>query len=111
VLRPKQKYSAEAKETILEAHANRMILRGLERVFGVWRGTVLRWLREWVRRQPKLSQTLLPPEAGDVLELDECWSYVQQKFYKRWLWTALCHRGSFRDHLPQVERSFATWLS
>ncbi len=92
VLRPKQKYTAEAKETILEAHANRMSLRGLERVFGVWRGTVLRWLREWVRRQPRLSQTLLPAEASDVLELDECWSYVQQKFYKRWLWTALCQR-------------------
>lgn len=74
VLRPKQKYTAEAKETILEAHAERMSLRGLERVFGVWRGTVL-------RRLPKLSQTLLPAEGEDVLELDECWSYVQQKCY------------------------------
>jgi insertion element IS1 protein InsB len=92
VLRPKQKYSAEEKETILEAYTERMSLRGLERVFGVWRGTVLRWLQEWVRRLPKLSQTLLPAEAEDVLELDECWSYVQQKCYKRWLWTALCRR-------------------
>jgi insertion element IS1 protein InsB len=92
VLIPKQKYTAEAKAMILEAHQERMSLRGMERVFGVWRGTVLRWLREWVRRLPKLSQTLLPPEAEDVLELDECWSFVQQKFHKRWLWTAMCRR-------------------
>jgi len=92
VLRPKQKYTAETKQTILEASQERMSLRGMERVFGVWRGTVLRWLREWVRSLPKLSQTLLPPEADDELELDECWSFVQQKFHKRWLWTALCRR-------------------
>ena len=48
-----------------------MSLRGLERVFGVWRGTVLRWLAQQVRQLPKLSQTLLPSQARDVLELDE----------------------------------------
>ena len=92
MLRPKEKYTVEAKTTILEAHQERMSLRGMERVFGVWRGTVLRWLREWVAQLPKLSQTLLPPKPNDVLELDECWSFVQQKFHKRWLWTALCRR-------------------
>jgi IS1 family transposase len=91
-MRPKQKYSAEAKATILAAYENRMSLRGLERVFGVWRGTVLRWLREWIVSLPPLSQTLLPDQASDVLELDECWSFLQQSFFERWLWIALCRR-------------------
>jgi insertion element IS1 protein InsB len=92
VLRPKEKYPAETKQAILEARQERMSLRGLERVFGVWRGTVLRWLREQVKRLPKLSQTLLPSQARDVLELDECWTFLQQRFYERWLWIALCRR-------------------
>jgi insertion element IS1 protein InsB len=92
VLRPKEKYPAETKQAILEAREERMSLRGLERVFGVWRGTVLRWLRQQVRQLPKLSQTLLPGQARDVLELDECWTFVQQGFFERWLWIALCRR-------------------
>jgi transposase-like protein len=52
VLRPNEKYSAEAKAAILEAREERMSLRGLERVFGVGRGTVLRWLREPKRQLP-----------------------------------------------------------
>jgi IS1 family transposase len=31
-------------------------------------------------------------EAGDVLELDEVWSFVYCSENKRWLWTALCRR-------------------
>jgi insertion element IS1 protein InsB len=91
-MRPKQKYSAETKQAILEAREERMSLRGLERVFGVWRGTVLRWLEEQVRQLPKLSQTLLPSQTRDVLELDECWTFLQQRFHERWLWIALCRR-------------------
>jgi len=31
-------------------------------------------------------------EDGDVLELDEVWSFVLKKTEKRWLWTAMCRR-------------------
>ena len=92
VLRPKQGYTAQQKHTILCAYLERMSLRGVQRVFGVWRGTLLRWLRAWVKHLPRLSQTLLPSQAGDVLELDETWSFVQQHFFQRWLWAALCRR-------------------
>jgi insertion element IS1 protein InsB len=36
-----------------------------------------------------LSETLLPAEAGDVLELDELWSFVGSKSNERWVWIAL----------------------
>jgi IS1 family transposase len=92
VIRPKERYTAEAKDTILRAYRERMSLRGLQRVFGVWRSTVLRWLRQLVERLPTLSDTLLPVQAGDVLEMDEMVSFVSEKWFKRWLWTVMCRR-------------------
>ena len=41
---------------------------------------------------PALSDTLLPAEAGDVLELDELWSFVGAKANARWVWVALCRQ-------------------
>ena len=41
---------------------------------------------------PPLSTTLLPAEAGDVLELDELWSFVGAKANARWVWIALCRQ-------------------
>lgn len=34
--------------------------------------------------------TLPPSERGDVLELDELWSFVGAKACQLWLWAALC---------------------
>ncbi|MEZ4669473.1 MAG: IS1 family transposase [Anaerolineae bacterium] len=74
------------------AYRERMSLRGIQRVFGVWRKTVLRWLEAWVAQLPSLAETLLPAQADDVLELDEMVSFVSEKWFKRWLWTAQCRR-------------------
>ena len=92
VLEPAPGYSAREKRRILDTYKERASLRGLERIFGVARQTVLRWLKELVRRMPDLKDTLLPPQADDVLELDELWSFVFKKDAKRWLWIALCRR-------------------
>jgi len=37
-------------------------------------------------------ETLLPAKKKDVLELDELWSFVYCKAFKRWIWIALCRR-------------------
>ena len=50
------------------------------------------WLRTILRTVPKFKQTVLPAQPGDVLELDELWSFVLNKGQKRWLWIALCRR-------------------
>jgi IS1 family transposase len=34
----------------------------------------------------------LPAQSGDVLELDELWSFVQKKANKSWIWIGLCRR-------------------
>jgi IS1 family transposase len=35
---------------------------------------------------------LLPAEPGDVLELDEIWTFVGSKENRIWIWIALCRR-------------------
>ena len=39
-----------------------------------------------------MSGTLLPAAPGDVLELDELWSFVGCKLNPRWVWIALCRQ-------------------
>ena len=92
VLRPKVRYTPEEKATVLKAYRERMSLRGLQRVFGPWRSTVLRWLKQLVASLPSLVESLLPAQADDVLEMDELVSFVSEKWFKRWLWTAQCRR-------------------
>lgn len=41
---------------------------------------------------PDIPLTLLAPKEGEVLELDELWSFVYAKANKKWLWIALCRR-------------------
>jgi len=92
VLEPATGYSSREKRQVLDTYKERASLRGLARIFGVARQTVLRWLKERVQGLPDLKDTLLPPQADDVLELDELWSFVCKKAAKRWLWLALCRR-------------------
>jgi IS1 family transposase len=81
---------------------------------------------------PAFEDTLLPSQNGDVLELDELWSFVQKKTQECWLWIALCRRTrqivaytvgdrsqegalSLREHVPDDYRRRATrsdfWLA
>ena len=45
-----------------------------------------------MRALPAFEDTLLPSQRGDVLELDELWSFVEKKTQECWLWLALCRR-------------------
>ena len=80
------------KELVLRAYRERASMRGIERVFYIARQTLARWLKEAAAILPDLAETLEPPMADDVLELDELWSFVLKKSEKRWVWIALCRR-------------------
>jgi insertion element IS1 protein InsB len=92
VLNPQPRYPAQARQAILQACRERMSLRGIERTFGVCRKTVMHWIEQRVAHLPSLLDSLVPAQAEDVLEMDELVSFVSEKFFKRWLWTALCRR-------------------
>jgi insertion element IS1 protein InsB len=89
----KKRASAEAQqEQALDAYFERVSMRGIERVFSVSRYYLARWLLETAARLPPLSATLVKWQPGDILELDELWSFVLKKSQKRWVWLALCRR-------------------
>ena len=80
------------RQYVERAVRERLSLRGIERVFGISRRTVSRWLRHWMAQVPGLAESLVEAQPDDVLELDELWSFVGSKAQVRWLWLALCRR-------------------
>jgi len=85
--------SAQTKrQQVMDAYCERVSMRGIERIFSVSRYYLARWLLETVVNLPPLSATLVKWQPGDVLELDELWSFVLKKSQKRWIWLALCRR-------------------
>jgi insertion element IS1 protein InsB len=48
------------------------------------------------RKLPPLSETLVDPDAKDpeatTMEIDELWSFVDNKGNKIWIWIALCRK-------------------
>jgi transposase-like protein len=77
-INPSVPYTPERKAEILRAYHERSSLRGIERTFGVARQTVAKWLKDKADSLP-----IMPPleeaHPGDVLELDELWSFVEAK--------------------------------
>ena len=80
----------------MRAYEERSSLRGLERIFGVSRPTVIKWLKKKAEHLPELSETLIKPNPNDanatILELDELWSFVLKKVNTSWIWIALCRK-------------------
>ncbi len=70
-----------------------MSLRGIHRTFGVCYQTVMKWLGgKKADDLPAFRDTLLPGQRGDVLELDELWSFVGSKTNVRWVWVTFWRR-------------------
>jgi insertion element IS1 protein InsB len=91
-LNAQQGYDALVQAQVKRGVLERVSLRGMERMLCVSRRTISRWLIRWIDEVPVLETSLLPAEVGDVLELDELWSFVGSKAQQRWLWLALCRR-------------------
>ncbi len=78
VLVPKSAEQPERRRQVLQAYRERASLRGLGRIFGVVRQSVLKWRADQVEQLPSLVESLLHKQAGDILELDELWAFVYQ---------------------------------
>ena len=81
-----------ASQALIAATKERISLRGLARIFGVSRKAITQWLKQAIRALPPFQSSVLESQPGDVLELDEVWSFVANKRQKVWLWLALCRR-------------------
>ena len=87
-----RKYDVKTRQQALDAYFERVSMRGIHRVFGITRYLLAQWLLSRFEKLPSLADTLVKWEPGDVLELDELWSFVLKKSQKRWIWIALCRR-------------------
>ncbi len=93
ILEPKgPRYREKTKARVLATCQDRMSTRGIRRTFGVCCQTLMKWVGEKIQGWPEFVDTLLPSQAGDVLALDELWSFVHSKAQEGWLWIALCRR-------------------
>jgi hypothetical protein len=92
VLRPQPGYTEAEKAQVLRVYREGVSLRGLERIFGECRQTIMKWLKAAMTCLPELEDTVVDPVKYDVLEVDEAWSFVVQRQQKRWLWTVMCRR-------------------
>jgi IS1 family transposase/transposase-like protein len=110
VLKPTQAYSETEQQLVLRACLERCSLRGIARIFAMTRQTIVRWFRAYTQKLPDVKETLLPATPIDVLELDEIWSFVQQKEQTRWVWTAMCRRTRQIVAFVIGDRSKATCL-
>jgi insertion element IS1 protein InsB len=92
VLEPKQGNNAQRREQVLGTYQERASLRGLRRIYGVARQTVMHWIQAHIQQLPSMGDRLLPKRQGDVLETDELWAFIYCKANEAWLWTASCRR-------------------
>ncbi|QPC83155.1 IS1 family transposase [Phototrophicus methaneseepsis] len=91
-LQAQKGYDRERRAQVKRALLERVSIRGIGRIFKMSRHTVGQCLSQWLEQQVPISQTLLPADWDDVLELDELWSFMGNKEQKRWLSLALCRR-------------------
>lgn len=49
-------------------------------------------VKKKVSQLKPFAESLLPVQAGDIIEYDELWSFVFSKLNRIWLWIALCRR-------------------
>ena len=72
-------YSREIQQRVKQAVMERVSRHGIERIFGIARQTVSRWLQDWIAQLPPVEANLASAQRGDILELDECWSVRRVK--------------------------------
>ncbi|MCS4201884.1 IS1 family transposase [Salinibacter ruber] len=85
-------YSEEEKKKILRAYRERGSKRAISRIFDISRCCVEPLARKKGRKADSVVDGLRPARENDVLELDECWTYVRKRSNKRWLRAQLCRR-------------------
>lgn len=80
-------------ELVERLHTERVSQRGIARITGLSRPTIIAWLRKKVFRP--IGMTLTPKMGRPEIEIDEQWSFVGSRQQEVWAWTAV-ERGSCR---------------
>ena len=96
ILNPEQKIINEEKRSLIrQALFERVSLEGVFRIFNVSMPWLLQFINEIIEELPEdLNATVTSAEELEVavVELDEQWSYVENKKNQQWLWLAFHSR-------------------
>jgi hypothetical protein len=94
---PGSRWATAARQAQLELverlHSERVSQRGIARITGLSRPTIIAWLRKKVFRP--IGMTLTPKMGLPEIQIDEQWSSVGSRQQKVWAWTTV-ERGSCR---------------
>lgn len=75
-----------------KATMERCSLRGVARILGMSRKTIMQEMKKRLSRLKKLKKMTFSAQSGDIVEVDELWSFVGNKGEQCWVWTAICRR-------------------
>ena len=78
---------AAKMELVEKLHRERVSQRGIARITGVSRWTIIQWLRKKVLRP--IGARILPTLTRPEIEIDEQWSYVGSKNQVVWHWVTV----------------------
>lgn len=89
VLTPKSQASRVDKEAVFRTFEERNSYRSTGRIFNISHTTVFKWLKKKARGLNPFKTTVAGATPGDVLEVDEIFSYILLKVNKIRIWIAL----------------------
>lgn len=74
------RFSAETKAMAIEMYMNSMGIRAIGRVLGASPAAVLKWIRKEHAALPQKLAHAAPVDTGegDVIEMDEIYTYIQK---------------------------------
>ena len=88
VYSPKTRGVKVDKEAVYRSFKERNSYRSIGRIFNISHTTVARWLKERTKKLKALKETILPKKAGDVIEVDEIFTYIGKKSNQIRIWIA-----------------------
>ena len=85
-LMTKDNERTQRRELVEKLHLERVSQRGIARLLGISRTTIIAMLKKVI--QP-IAKTIEPLSSRPTLEFDQLWSYVGKKANKVWIWLAI----------------------
>lgn len=86
----KKRYNDKEKDLLIKLHNHRLSLRSIKKLFGVKVDTVISWIRKRACNLPDLFHNSIPPaKLGEIVELDEVWSFIYSKSHVRYIWIGI----------------------
>jgi insertion element IS1 protein InsB len=86
----KRIYSKKQKDFFISLHNARLSLRNIEKYFRINVNTMIAWIRRKASLLPDLFHNSIPPaKLGEIIELDEVWSYIYSKAHVRYVWICI----------------------